>query len=126
MEERKKIFLVDDEEETLILLANILKRNGYDVITASRGKDVVELTKKIKPDLIILDIIMPDMSGADVSAALDNDPETREVPIIYLTASMTKEQEAEHRDTVLRHINMVAKPVTEEELLKAIKNTFSA
>jgi CheY-like chemotaxis protein len=118
MEERKKIFLVDDEEETLILLANILKRNGYDVITASRGKDVVELTKKIKPDLIILDIIMPDMSGADVSAALDNDPETREVPIIYLTASMTKEQEAEHRDTVLRHINMVAKPVTEEELLR--------
>jgi two-component system alkaline phosphatase synthesis response regulator PhoP len=63
MSQQKKILLVDDEKESLFYLGNFLRRKDYDVVTAEDGKTAIEIAKSQKPDLIILDIVMPEMDG---------------------------------------------------------------
>jgi CheY-like chemotaxis protein len=80
-----------------------------------------ELAQKEKPDLILLDILMPEMSGSDVAEVLLENPETNKIPIIFLTAIVTKE---EIGPEILRKIggrNFIAKPITTKELVTAIK-----
>ncbi len=82
----KKILLVDDEESLVMLLSERLKFNGYDVITASDGQEGLDKAKKEKPDLILLDVMMPKMNGYQVSRLLKFDQRFKHIPIIMLTA----------------------------------------
>ncbi|MFC1704366.1 two-component system response regulator [Candidatus Omnitrophota bacterium] len=118
MEEKKKILLVDDEEDTLLHLGNILKRNNYEVVTTSQGRDAISLAKQNTPNVIILDVLMPDMDGAEVAATLEQDPSTKDIPIIFLTGIFTKEEEFPGKKTGKRFA--IAKPVASEELLATI------
>lgn len=122
METRKKILLVDDEEEALHFLGNILKRENYNVTITPKGKEAIELAKSIKPDLVILDVLMPDMDGADVAFALENDPITKDTPIIFLTGILTKDEEFSGKKSS-RHFTL-AKPITKEELLTAVRRVL--
>jgi DNA-binding response OmpR family regulator len=119
----KKILVVEDEQETLAHLSNILKRSNYEVISTSKGSEAVGLAKGSQPDLIILDIVMPDMSGGDVAAALSEDPTTAGIPIIYLTGILTKEEELSIRKAG-RHFIM-AKPTTGKEVLEKVEQVLS-
>ena len=120
-----KILLVDDEQDSLIYLSRILKRANYQVITTSRGKEAIELANHQHPDLIILDIIMPDISGDRVAAMLSENPSTADIPIIFLTVIFTREEEK-----VLGRRNgkyyIMAKPAIVEELLKMVRNILSS
>lgn len=82
----KNILVVDDELEVLEATKKILLKNQYAVMTASAGKEAVTLAKVNRPDLILLDIVMPDMDGRDVLVELKKDPATKDIPIIFVTA----------------------------------------
>jgi two-component system phosphate regulon response regulator PhoB len=78
--------VVDDERELVELIAMNLQRNGYEALTAFEGTAGLEAARRQKPDLVILDVMMPGMSGRDVTMALKGDPETAAMPILMLTA----------------------------------------
>jgi DNA-binding response OmpR family regulator len=86
MARRQKILVVDDERELAELVAMNLQRNGYDAITAHDGATGLELARKQKPDLVVLDVMMPGLSGREVTLALKQDPDTASMPILMLTA----------------------------------------
>lgn len=81
-----KILIVDDVVSNVLLLKILLTNEKFQVCTASNGNMCIEQAKKEKPDLILLDVMMPDISGFDTAVILKKDPETLDIPIIFLTA----------------------------------------
>ena len=81
-----KILIVDDVVSNVLLLKILLTNEKFQVCTANNGTTCIEQTKKEKPDLILLDVMMPDISGFDTAVILKKDPETQDIPIIFLTA----------------------------------------
>jgi len=118
----KRIVVVDDETDILVYVAKILHRENYEVNTTASGKEALEIAKRLKPDLIILDIMLPDMSGDQVATALTEDPATAEIPIIFLTGIIRKGEESEGLKSGKHYV--LAKPITSQELLKVVKQVF--
>jgi len=81
-----KILIVDDVVSNVLLLKILLTNEKFQVCTASNGKMCIEMAKSEHPDLILLDVMMPDLNGFDTAVILKKDPETQEIPIIFLTA----------------------------------------
>ena len=115
----KKILIVDDEKEFAMVLGERLKDEGYDVVSAFDGKGALEAAKKEKPDLILLDIILPDTDGNIVARKLKDDPLTRETPIIFLTGLLSK-GEARAKGTSIAGSVFVAKSASLKELFEEI------
>jgi len=84
--EEYKILIVDDVVSNVLLLKILLTNEHFQVCTAANGNQCLEQVKKEKPDLILLDVMMPDLSGFDVAVILKKDPEAMDIPIIFLTA----------------------------------------
>lgn len=114
--------MVDDEEEVLSQLSSFLTRANYEVFSAAKGREAIELAKRVQPHLIILDIILPDMDGGEVARVLSSDAITCRSPIIFLTGVLTKEEEFSVGMTGKFHV--VAKPVTGQELLETIQKVL--
>jgi CheY-like chemotaxis protein len=120
MESKKKILLIDDEEDFCFFVKGNLENTGeFDVLVASSGKEGIKLARGEKPDLILLDINMPEMSGDEVAQILSDRPETKEIPVVFLTALVTK-GEVESMASIGKRI-YIAKPVTTKELVIAIR-----
>lgn len=83
---KKKILLVDDEESIRQLLSTRLSYAGYEVVTAQNGLEAIEKARSEAPDLIILDIMMPELDGFTVNKKLKEDEQTRNIPVIISTA----------------------------------------
>ncbi len=81
-----RILVVDDEPDLLLLLQEHLTQEGFGVLTASAGMQAISMARAEQPDLILLDVMMPGVSGFDVCNILQDFPETREIPVIFLTA----------------------------------------
>lgn len=81
-----KILVVDDEKDVVELLKFLLEKDGYTVITAFNGREALEVAGQTKPDLVLLDVMMPEMDGYTVQTKLLDNPATRSIPIIILTA----------------------------------------
>lgn len=116
----KKILVVDDESNIRQLLRQELEAVGYAVIEAKDGMEAIGTVKKDRPDLIILDIMMPGISGFDVAAIFKNDPATMNIPIIIL--SIIKDEKRGYRIGVDRYLT---KPIDTEVLLKEIGTLIS-
>jgi len=86
MARRKRILVVDDERDLVELISMNLQRNGYEALQAYDGTSGLETARRQKPDLVIMDVMMPGMSGRDVTMALKSSPETAAMPILMLTA----------------------------------------
>ena len=86
---KKKILVVDDEPDICTLLSEGLKHAGYDVVTATTGIDGLELARKQRPDLIVLDICLPDVDGVVVYETLREMALHEKTPVIFLTALAT-------------------------------------
>jgi len=114
------ILIVDDEEDVLLMLEKRLTSEGYSVITTTKGTNAIALAKSQHPDIIILDVVMPGMDGGEVAAKLKEHPLTRSIPVIFLTALLTKTEEYEGDHTVSSNITF-SKPFDTEELLAKIK-----
>ncbi len=83
---KEKLLLVDDEEDILTLLQYNLKKEGYRVISAKTGEDALHFVKEEEPDLVVLDLMLPEMDGLEVCRILKSDERTSDIPIIMLTA----------------------------------------
>lgn len=83
---RKRVLVVDDERDLVDLIGYNLKRSGYEVVPAHNGIEALELAGSIKPDLIVLDLMLPGMNGIEVARKLKADPATAAIPIVMLTA----------------------------------------
>lgn len=81
-----KLLIVDDEADTLRLVSLMLDRQGYEILTAKDGNTALEIVANENPDLILLDVMMPDMDGVEVAKILRSNPETESIPIIMFTA----------------------------------------
>lgn len=90
----KKILLIEDEEIILILLKKKLETEGYEVIVARNGDEGLELMKKKRPDLVLLDIVMPKKGGMEVMEAMQKDAQLSTIPVIIISNS-GKESELE-------------------------------
>jgi CheY-like chemotaxis protein len=116
--EEKKILVVDDDEVFLKMLENTLKTSGYSVSTATNGKDAIKLAKQWGPHLIILDIMMPEMDGGEAALVMERDPATENIPIIFMTSLLKKEDENKLAYSKMR--SYMAKPYHKDELLAEI------
>ncbi len=83
---KMKILLIDDEGDLLELVSSRLKASGYRVMTLDSGERVMQVAKSEKPDLILLDVVMPGKGGCDVCRELKADEATRDIPVIVFTA----------------------------------------
>ncbi len=83
---KPRILLVDDQESVLKLLDAILKVRNYDVMYASNGLDAVEIAMSVKPNLVLLDVMMPGMDGFKVCQTLKANEPTKDIPVVFLTA----------------------------------------
>lgn len=83
----KKILLVEDEELVIRILEKKLSEEGYEVLLARNGKEGLEVMRKEKPDLVLMDIVMPKMNGLETMEAMNNDPELKEFPVIVISNS---------------------------------------
>lgn len=114
-----RILIVDDSPTEIFALRRMLEREGYEVLGATNGESGLVKARQEKPDLILMDVVMPGMNGFQATRRLAKDPETAEIPIIMIT---TKDQETD-RIWALRQgaRDYVVKPPIETELLAKIK-----
>ena len=124
---KPKLLIVDDEPDAVLILAKTLSARGYEVNTAGRGRQAVMLAKAEKPDLILLDILMPDMDGTQVAAALQEDTTTKNIPVIFLTCLITKKtQEIVSRYHDANRYAFISKPYDLDKLLGEIDRLLGA
>ena len=120
----KIILCIEDEQEMIDLIRLILSRRGFDVRGANRGEEGLKIIRKDHPDLILLDLMMPDMDGWEVYQQMKADEATKNIPVIVVTAR------AQSIDKVLGlHIakvdDYIAKPFSPQELLNSVDNVLA-
>ena len=119
--DKKRILLIDDEAAFTRVLQSYLERTGrYEVRTENRGAEALTAARAFRPDLILLDIIMPDLDGAQVADALKADAELQHVPIVFLTAVASRDEVRAHGG-VIGGQQFMAKPVSAREVLTCIE-----
>ena len=116
----KKILVTDDEANIVMMVETRLKKQGYAVITANSGATALEQVKKDRPDLIILDVMMPPPNGFQVCRQLKDDEQYKDIPIILLTAKSSESDQFWGMESGADAY--VTKPYNPEELLSKVKD----
>ena len=122
----KKLLVIDDEEYFCRAVKKAIEmKRDLQVLTAMRGDEGLRLARTQKPDLILLDIVMPGMMGTQVAEELLQDPVTASIPVIFVTAIVKKEETGRARGFLGGRM-FIAKPVVVDELLKKIDSALSS
>lgn len=119
----KKILIVDDSSTNLKILYHILLKNGFQVISAENGYDCIQMTVNQKPDLVLLDIMMPEIDGIEVCRRLRKDSRIDHIPIIFVTAATDDNTLSKAFDA--GGSDYIRKPINRVELLKRIQAAFA-
>lgn len=114
-----KILIVDDEKDVIEFLKNLLRREGFDAMGAANGKECLLLARAQRPDLILLDINMPGMDGGEVTDVLSADEETKNIPIVFLSGLVAKEEEKNIKGRLF-----ISKVNSVEQIIQKIKNAL--
>jgi len=114
----KRILVIDDEPDVLKMLLLRLEKTGYEVTGGVDSKEALDLAREIVPDLIILDVYLPDMNGDDVARTMKEDKKLKGIPIILISATATS---VAQRARECKADGCLAKPFEPEELLGVIK-----
>ena len=119
IEQRKKILIVDDERLTRAVLQHNVILAGYDVIVASNGREAMQKIQEVTPDLIVVDLVMPDMNGFEMLRRIRSNKETMQTPVIVVSAlqSQTDIEEAK----VIGCGHYLTKPIKPEEFITHVK-----
>ncbi len=123
MEKRAKVLLVDDDPDFVQATKTVLESKSYEVIVAKEGEEGLRKAKTEKPDLILLDVIMPLKDGFTVAEQLKKDPQLKEIPVLMLTSFAQRKGETSISQTqgmMLEAEDYIDKPVTPQELLKRV------
>jgi DNA-binding response OmpR family regulator len=119
-----KILIAEDEHDILDLIHFTLKYGGYEVIPTSNGEDALKMTREEQPDLVLLDVRMPRLSGYQVCTQIKADHETRHIPVVFLSA---KGQEAEIKiGFETGAIDYILKPFAPDHLLKRLEEILTS
>ncbi len=118
-----RILIVDDTPANIQTLSAILKERGYQISVATNGRQALEVVSKIRPDLILLDVMMPEMDGFEACKKLKESPEWHDIPIIFLTAKTETDDIV--RGFELGAVDYVAKPFNAHELLARVNTHLS-
>ena len=114
---KKRILLIDDEPSfTRVLKLYIEKSGAYEVTEENRGEMALETARRFKPDLILLDVMMPDMDGGEVAAEIISDARLKNTPIVFLTAALAKDEQG-----IISGFPFISKPVTAEQVMECIQ-----
>ncbi len=116
----KTILIVDDEPDVLKVLKKGLTGAGFHVLTADNGRDALRIAHDRHPDIVILDVLMGDIPGGSVGLTLQEDPETKDIPIIFLSCTFSDRGPLEKGPLFAGHIRL-AKPYDMDELLEAVR-----
>lgn len=124
-QQTKKIVYVEDEMEMIDLVKLILNRKGYEVIGAAGGREGLDIIRDVVPDLVLLDLMMPDIEGWDVYQQMRADDATKHIPVIVVTAK------AQNIDKVLGlHIakvnDYISKPFSPQDLVTSVEKVLEA
>ncbi len=133
----KKILVVDDEPDAIDFIGTILNDNGYEYFSAQNGVEGLKLARERRPDLILLDLIMPEKSGIMMFQELKKDPSLREIPIIVVSGAsevtgvdfknflfkLTSQEKTEEK-SYFGPDDFVEKPVNPDELIEVIKKVL--
>jgi twitching motility two-component system response regulator PilH len=115
-----KVLVVDDSDTELSNIKSIVSNTGCIVLSASSGLEAVEIAKKEQPDIIFMDIIMPDMDGYEATRKLNNDPSTRDIPIVFVSS---KSQKADKLWAQMQGgKGYVTKPYTADKIISQLKS----
>ena len=115
----RKILIVDDSPTERHVLNDLLTKAGFEVVTSDNGEDAILKSKQVKPDLILMDVVMPGLNGFQATRAISRDPDTRAIPIILCTS---KSQETDKIWGLRQGAkDYMIKPVNEADLLEKIK-----
>jgi len=118
----KKVLVVDDEPAiTRLVKLNLEATGAYEVLTENKASNAVSAARTFAPDLMLLDVMMPDMLGSDVAAAFNDDPALRHIKIVFLTAMLKKSEESTTGERGGKP-RMLAKPITAAALVAAIED----
>jgi len=119
----KKILIADDKPEVVELVRVSLEEEDYEIIDASNGKETLKRARLEKPDLILLDVVMPKMDGFEVCRQLKKDPQTQEIPIIMLTAKGQEVDKEKARQ--LGASDYITKPFSPSALLTSVEEILA-
>ncbi|GAA0720407.1 response regulator [Dokdonella soli] len=115
----QKVLICDDSAAELANLRSILTDAGWHSVTATNGTDALTKAKSEKPNLILLDIVMPDMDGYEACRLLQADAETKSIPVVFVSS---KSQKADHIWSKMQGAKaLIAKPYTPEQILDTLK-----
>jgi two-component system response regulator VicR len=120
----KKIMVVDDEKAILELVKAVLGNEGFDVISVSSGQECLDTLKKTAPDLILMDMMMPKMSGRETTEKIRKNPKTKNLKVAFLTVARFSEV----GKTKLKELDVsdyITKPFDNADLVKRVKNIVS-
>jgi twitching motility two-component system response regulator PilH len=114
----RKILIVDDSPTERHVLNDMLTKSGYEVMASDNGEDAIQKAKLLRPDLILMDVVMPGLNGFQATRAISRDPDTRAIPIILCTS---KSQETDKIWGMRQGArDYIVKPVNRDELLEKI------
>jgi len=116
---KKRILFIEDEPDQILMIALRLKKNGYEVISSMDGEEGLKMAAKEKPDLILVDVVMPGIDGLEVCRRLRKDPATKRIPIISTTAAGMDDVECQC--VAAGADECVRKPYDSPDLLAKIK-----
>lgn len=119
---KKKILIIEDTEFMKKLISDVLKEAGYEVVTASSGEEGLQKVREEKPDLVLLDVVMPGMDGFEVCRILREDESNNLMPIIMLTAQENEDHKLEGLE--LGADDYIIKPFNSRELVSRVRNTL--
>jgi len=126
----KKILIIDDEPDVLTFLGTLLRKNGYDVVEAADGVEGMRKVIEVKPDLVCLDLLMPEKTGIKMYREMKKDQTLRDVPVVMVTGFMTPK--VGHMDfkkfiqerSIPAPEGYIEKPIDKEKFLEAIKEAI--
>lgn len=122
----KKILIADDEVDVLTVLEKKLRGNDFEVLALSKGSEIIEQALTFKPDLLILDIVMPGTDGYTAALALRKEESFKNTPIIFMTAKELDYSGIKKRVAELGGCDFILKPCAFEDLLTKVKTISSA
>ena len=126
MSQKKKILVIDDEPDlTMLVKLNLQKTGRYEVREENAARRGLAAAREFKPDLVLLDVMMPDLDGGDVLAQLKDDPNLKDVPVVFLTATVLKEEVAKQGGSIGGY-PFIPKPFKAEVLLDRIEKLLPA
>ena len=120
----RKILIVDDSPTERHVLNDLLTKAGFEVVTSDNGEDAIVKARQVKPDLILMDVVMPGLNGFQATRAISKEPTTSQIPVVLVT---TKDQETDKVWGMRQGAKAyITKPFTESQLIEVINSLLVA